>query len=163
GASFERTSEKTLCLMTQRRRLDDFLARKAEEAGAEVRDGASVAFDDGRGVVDREGVDAGVIVGAGGVDRAASRPVRRARHHGHGVALEGNAPLDARFRGRLVLELGVIPGGYAWVFPKGDHVNVGVGGWENEGPRLRNHLRRLCTVHRMDYGTLTDLRGYRLP
>jgi flavin-dependent dehydrogenase len=62
-----------------------------------------------------------------------------------------------------VLELGVVPGGYAWVFPKGDHVNVGVGGWESEGPRLRAHLRRLCSAHGVDADALTDLRGYRLP
>jgi geranylgeranyl reductase family protein len=163
GSSFERTSAHALCLMTQRRRLDDFLARKAEEAGAEFRDGASLTFDDGRAVVDGERVDAGVIVGADGVNGATSRAFGLARDHGHGVALEGNAPLDSRYRGRLVLELGVVPGGYAWVFPKGDHVNVGVGGWESEGPRLRDHLRRLCSVHRIDYGALTDVRGYRLP
>src|SRR5262249_44485087 len=153
----------TLCLMTQRRRLDDFLARKAEEAGAEFRDGTPVAFEDGRVVVEGEGVDADVVVGADGVNGATSRAFGLARDHGHGVALEGNAPLGARYRGRLVLELGVVPGGYAWVFPKGDHVNVGVGGWEREGPRLREHLRRLCFVHGVDYDGLTDLRGYRLP
>ena len=26
------------------------------------------------------------------------------------------------------------------MFPKGDHANLGVGGWESEGPRLREHL-----------------------
>src|SRR6266576_1839461 len=30
GSSFERSSDEALCLMTQRRRLDEFLARKAE-------------------------------------------------------------------------------------------------------------------------------------
>jgi geranylgeranyl reductase family protein len=163
GSSFERASDKTLCLMTQRRRLDDFLARHAQEAGAEFRDGALVAFEERRVVVNGERVDAGVVVGADGVNGATSRAFGLARDHGHGVALEGNAPLDARYRGRLVLELGVVPGGYAWVFPKGDHVNVGVGGWESEGPRLRDHLRRLCSVHGIDYPTLSDLRGYRLP
>ena len=39
-----------------------------------------------------------------------------------------------------MIEIADIPGGYAWVFPKGDHVNVGVGGWQTEGPRLREHL-----------------------
>src|SRR5215468_7420293 len=47
-SSFERTSDETLCLMTQRRRLDDFLARRAEEAGAEFRDGVPVAVEEGR-------------------------------------------------------------------------------------------------------------------
>jgi geranylgeranyl reductase family protein len=163
GASFERAYEQTLCLMTQRRRLDEFLARKAEEAGAEFRDGVPVRFDNGRVVVAGEPVRADVVVGADGVNGATARAFGLARGHGHGVALEGNAPLDARYRGRLVLELGVVPGGYGWVFPKGDHVNVGVGGWESEGPRLRDHLRRLCSVHGIEYAALADVRGYRLP
>ena len=42
-------------------------------------------------------------------------------------------------------------------------MNFGVGGWESEGPRLREHLRRLCAEHGADAAALTDLRGYRLP
>ena len=162
-SSFVRGSKAPLCLLTQRRRLDEFLAQRAAEAGAEFRDGVSVSFDDGDVLVDGERVRARAIVGADGVNGITARTFGLGRDHGHGVALEGNAPLDVRYRGRLVLELGVVPGGYAWVFPKGDHVNLGVGGWESEGPRLRDHLRRLCTHHGVAYETLTDVRGYRLP
>ncbi len=49
------------------------------------------------------------------------------------------------------------------MFPKGDHVNVGVGGWESEGPRLREHLERACAAYGLPAGELDDLRGYRLP
>src|SRR5215208_2193596 len=73
GRSFERASDEPLCLMTQRRRLDEFLARKAEQRGAEFRDGVSVSFDGGRVVVDGERVDARVIVGADGVNGTTSR------------------------------------------------------------------------------------------
>ncbi|MFL6069145.1 MAG: geranylgeranyl reductase family protein [Gaiellaceae bacterium] len=163
GSTFVRGSKSPLCLMTQRRRLDEFLARKAADAGAEFRDGVSVAFDGGDVLVEGERVQAPVIVGADGVNGITARALGLGREYGHGVALEGNAPLDARYRGKLVLELGVVPGGYAWVFPKGDHANFGVGGWESEGPRLRDHLRRLCAQHDVDYDALTDLRGYRLP
>jgi len=163
GWCFERTSVEPLCFMTQRRRLDELLALKAAEAGAEFRDGVSVSFPGGDAVVNGERVSADVIVGADGVNGATARTFGLARDHGHGVALEGNAPLDMRYRGRLDLELGVVPGGYAWVFPKRDHVNVGVGGWESEGPRLRDHLRRACREHGLDYDALTDVRGYRLP
>jgi len=62
-----------------------------------------------------------------------------------------------------VVELGAVPGGYAWIFPKGDHVNVGVGGWESEGPRLREHLERACTGYGLPADRLESLRGYRLP
>jgi geranylgeranyl reductase family protein len=152
--SFERASAEPLCLMTQRRRLDDFLAHKAQEAGAEFRDGTSLTLDGALDLAD-------VVVGADGVNGITARAA--GADFGHGVALEGNAPLDPRYRGKLVLELGVVPGGYGWVFPKGDHANFGVGGWESEGPRLREHLRRLCAEHGADYGQLQQLRGYRLP
>src|SRR6185503_21212849 len=83
-----------------------------------------------------------------------------------GVALEGNVPLE-RLHGELertaVIELAVLPGGYGWVFPKGDHANLGVGGWGSEGPRLRDHLARLAHAHRVDPAALTEIRGHRLP
>jgi geranylgeranyl reductase family protein len=161
--SFERESSTPLCMMTQRSRLDEFLARKATEVGAEFRDGVKVGFDNGDVLVDGERIAARVLVGADGANGATARAFGLAGGHGYGVALEGNAAYASRYRGKLVLELGVVPGGYGWVFPKGDHVNVGVGGWQSEGPRLRSHLHRLCDAHGVDAGKLTALRGYRLP
>jgi flavin-dependent dehydrogenase len=83
------------------------------------------------------------------------------------VALEGNLPYDRLpeddWRGMLVLELATLPGGYGWIFPKGDHVNVGVGGWGSEGPRLRDHLRALCEHYGIKVEELSNLRGHRLP
>lgn len=63
----------------------------------------------------------------------------------------------------MVIELAILPGGYGWIFPKGDHVNVGVGGWASEGPRLRERLRELCVAYGIDPTEVTDLRGHRLP
>ena len=84
-----------------------------------------------------------------------------------GVALEGNVPwslLDAdRFATTAVIEFGAPPGGYGWLFPKGDHANLGVGGWESEGPHLREHLARLARAYVIDPAAITDVRGHRLP
>jgi flavin-dependent dehydrogenase len=63
----------------------------------------------------------------------------------------------------MVLELAVVRGGYGWVFPKADHLNVGVGGDKSEAPRLREQLRRLCEMHGIDFGNATATRGFRLP
>jgi flavin-dependent dehydrogenase len=49
------------------------------------------------------------------------------------------------------------------VFPKGDHANLGVGGWLTEGPHLRAHLDRLAWAHGVDPSVVTDVRGHRLP
>ena len=96
-----------------------------------------------------------------------ARAVGLETRYRYGVALEGNVSYtrarEDRYRGRAVLELGVVPGGYGWVFAKGDHVNVGVGGWESEGPNLRGELKRLCRAHDLDEDKVDALRGYRLP
>ena len=166
---FERRSTSPLILMTQRRRLDAYLAERAQEAGAVFHDGAKVGSISSGGSVTVDGyrVRSGALIGADGVNGTTARAVGLDGGHDHAVALEGNVPFEAlsegRFRGRVLVELGTVPGGYAWVFPKGDHVNVGVGGWLREGPRLRAHLSRVCREYGIPEDRLERTRGYRLP
>jgi geranylgeranyl reductase family protein len=161
---FVRRTAEPLVLMTQRRRLDAFLVEQAQEAGAEFRDGAKIGFSPL--AVDGESIEATTVIGADGVNGATAKELGL-NDHEHEVALEGNVPYGpvprSRYARRAVVEFGVVPGGYGWVFPKGDHVNVGVGGWFHEGPRLRAHLGRLCREQRIPEDALTDVRGYRLP
>jgi flavin-dependent dehydrogenase len=125
-----------------------------------VSEDGTVRFGDGV-------VGADVVVGADGVNGVTTRSLGLEQRYRYGVALEGNVPYrqtsERRFRGRAVLELGVVPGGYGWVFAKSDHVNVGVGGWDSEGPRLRAHLARLCAAHGIHEDSVESVRGYRLP
>ena len=165
---FERRSDEPLVLMTQRRRLDAFLAEQAAAAGAVFRDGVTVegltVGPDGAELrVGGSPVHARVLVGADGVNGRIARAAGLGGGIVYGIALEGNGPLRDTQRGRATVELGVVPGGYGWVFPKEGHANYGVGGWAAEGPRLREHLRRLCSEHGVDAGALSDLHGRRLP
>ena len=165
---FERRSDVPLILMTQRRRLDAFLAEQAVAAGADFRDGVTVGGlsmgPDGASLrVGGDLVRAPVVVGADGVNGQIARSAGLGGGMVYGIALEGNGPLRPVRRGRATLELGVVPGGYGWVFPKAGHANYGVGGWAAEGPRLRVHLARLCEAHRVDPAALGDLKGRRLP
>jgi flavin-dependent dehydrogenase len=104
---------------------------------------------------------------ADGANGVSTRAVGLDDGRDYGVALEANVPYGAvpedEYRGLLCLELANVPGGYGWVFPKGDHVNVGVGGWEREGPRLRAHLARFCREYGIPESSLESVRGYRLP
>ncbi len=119
----------------------------ARVGGVEVAADMLVGADGANGVVAKTaGLDAGIV---------------------RGVALEGNVPwslLDAdRFATTAVIEFGAPPGGYGWLFPKGDHANLGVGGWESEGPHLREHLARLARAYAVDPAAIVDVRGHRLP
>jgi geranylgeranyl reductase family protein len=157
GPSFVRGS-RDLCLMTQRRRLDQFLVDRAVEAGTEFRDGMRA---------DLHSLEAPIVVGADGANGTTARALGLGGEIVNGVALEGNVSHarvnKKKYAGRMVLEFGVVPGGYGWVFPKGDHVNVGVGGWGAIGPHAREYLRVLCERHMIDPDDVTDVRGHRLP
>jgi flavin-dependent dehydrogenase len=165
---FERRSAVPLVRMTQRRRLDAFLVEQAAEAGAVFRDGVTVegvtVGPDGASLrVGGEPVHGRVLVGADGVNGRIAREAGLGGGILYGIALEGNGPLPEGQAGRATVEIGVVPGGYGWVFPKAGHANYGVGGWAAEGPRLRAHLRRLCVEYGVDDATLTDVQGRRLP
>jgi geranylgeranyl reductase family protein len=168
----ERPVDEPLVLMTQRKRLDAFLVEQAASAGAEFRDGVKVSDlvlegDCVRAHVNGTSVTAAHALLADGANGVSARAVGLDDGRAHGVALEANVPYgvvrEEDYRGLLCLELANVPGGYGWLFPKGDHVNVGVGGWEREGPRLREHLARFCREYGIPESSLENVRGYRLP
>jgi geranylgeranyl reductase family protein len=173
GPWVERGGGEALVLMTQRRRLDAYLAKQATHAGASFRDGAKVETVEARAdgvtiaLAGGERLQARALVGADGVNGVCNRALGLGGNREVGVAIEGNISYDRlrtdSYRGRIALELGVVPGGYGWVFPKGDHANVGIGGWGREGPRLREHLQGLCEQHGFRADELENVRGYRLP
>jgi geranylgeranyl reductase family protein len=172
GARCSRRSEKPLIRMTQRRRLDAYLAEQAAEAGADLRHGtpvSDVALDaDGASArLNGRRVRASFVIGADGANGIVARAAGLGDGIRCGVALEGNVSWSELGREpydeTAWVELGIVPGGYGWVFPKGDHANLGVGGWLDEGPRLRAHLARLAREHGVDTAMLTDVRGHRLP
>lgn len=166
---FEHRFPKPLAIMTQRSRLDAFLCEQAQTVGADFRDASPVrALQDtsvtlANGDVHR----AETIIAADGangvVRRALGLPRLRAA-----VALEGNAPRASQavaeaWTDAVGLELGSMPGGYGWVFPKADHCNVGLGGQPVAGPTLRQELSAYAGCEAFESDRLTDLRGHHLP
>jgi geranylgeranyl reductase family protein len=53
----------------------------------------------------------------------------------------------AKWKSRIQIDLGCIPGGYAWVFPKRDHLSIGVGCLASKARHLdRNHQKFLNSL-----------------
>ncbi len=172
GERFERTADQPVVFMTQRRRLDAHLAEQAVAAGVDFRDGVRVRTIDMAGAGGTVRTDAGsltgaVVIGADGCNGVSAKALGLGGGLTYGVAYEGNVGWDVLdhdyWRGRLLLEFATVPGGYGWVFPKGEHANFGVGGWAGEGPRLRQHLAELCGRYDVPPEAVTAVRGYRLP
>lgn len=172
GRRFERTSPHLLARMTQRSRLDAFLAEEAVRAGAEFRDGVPVRAVEIEGATARvrangDVYEAPVLIGADGVNGMTSAALGLQPRSEVAVAFEANYPLDealaSRWERAIALDLGGIPGGYGWIFPKRDHLNVGVGGWKSTGPTLRRRLDALGAFYGLDPARLSSHRGYTLP
>ena len=172
GRPFERSYPEPLSYMTQRSRLDAYLAERAAEAGADFRDGVlvrEVEVEGGRVRVRTEGdtYEGRTVVGADGANGVVARALGLQPVGEAAVGLEGNIGVSddvmEHWEWLVALDLGALPGGYGWVFPKGDHLNVGVGGWRYLGPTLRSHLSALCRYYGFDEGGLWALRGHYVP
>jgi geranylgeranyl reductase family protein len=147
---FTRTARRPLISMVRRADFDDALRKAAEDAGAVVRQATAVRGleEDGTGVRVRlaggAAIDAAAVVGADGSAGVTGR------HLGVDcdqvdLGLEVELPIPRRlqefWRGRALLDWGPLPGSYAWVFPKGDVLTVGVIAARGLGEPTRAYLR----------------------
>lgn len=175
GRDFRRRSSEPLCYMTQRSRLDAYLVEQATSAGACLRDGEtvrSVEIGDAcaRDVTVRTRgakYTGRALVGADGANGIVARATGLSGGRELAVALEGNVAcangVPGAWRETIAMDLGLIPGGYGWLFPKGDHLNLGVGGWQHFGPVLRTRLDAITAHFGFAPAGLEHLRGHHLP
>jgi geranylgeranyl reductase family protein len=190
GEPFDRRFREPLTYMTQRCRLDALLAERATEAGATFHDGEAVreidlspgggALNLGRPALnpggqalsltvrtDNAAYTTRVLIGADGANGLVGRASGLRPQFEEAVALEGNLTFSPDipddWKEYVGLDLGGLAGGYGWVFPKGEHLNLGVGAWKYAAFTLRPKLARLCRRYGFDPVALTNLRGHHLP
>ena len=167
-----RSSSGAIAYMTQRRHLDTFLAERAVEAGVTFRQREHIrsiergsdhitVHADGRTYRGR------VLVVADGANGVVAKMAGIRTDFLRGIALEGNISpkgvFPATWEKTMGIDLGDLQGGYGWVFPKGDHLNIGLGGWKHVGPRLRRELARSIESYCLDPTDLWGVRGHYLP
>jgi len=166
---FEHRYDAPLAIMTQRSRLDAFLVEQAAMVGADFRDGSPVrsVADTTVKLANGDVHEAEALIAADGANGVVRRALGLPRLRG-AVALEGNATRTgsaaaSRWSDAVGLELGSMPGGYGWVFPKGDHCNLGVGGYPAVASSLRAELQRYARSESFDGGARTNLRAHHGP
>ena len=159
----ERASRRgPLISMVRREEFDDALRKAAVGAGAQVREHATVRAVEAESagsdaavaggaagpgavvrLVDGTRLDARVVVGADGSSGVTARHVG-VRYEQVDLGLEVELPVPEevarRWRGRLLIDWGPLPGSYAWVFPKDDLLTVGVIAARGHGEATRRYL-----------------------
>ncbi len=134
---FTRNSATPMMYCTMRDRLDKFILDEAVQKGAVVRfeeqvtgvtqDAAGVKVETSKGTY-----HARLLIGAEGASGTVSRAIGLRDHIMQGLAWEAELKPPPgfleKFGSTVFLDWGTFPGGYGWIFPKKDHISVGVGG-----------------------------------
>ncbi len=151
---------------------DFFLVRKAQKLGAALVDGQRVTrvLASGDWVETSAGDNvfrSRLVVGADGAYSVVARELGLAENSEYVMGMESEVVVPeeelAKWKSRVQADLGCVPGGYAWVFPKRHHLSVGVGSLASRARHLkRNHQKFLDSLGIGNY-TVTRLSSHLIP
>ena len=170
--SFTKSYPKPLIHMVMRDEFDQILVQRAREAGATLADdeGVSQVQTTEQGVrveTANHVLTAQIAVGADGARSivAAGAGLMQGVDLGIGLEAEISVPGQrlVQWESLMGLDLGHMRGGYGWVFPKKDHLSVGVGSPLRQARRLKSSYQAVLKSHGLDDHTATRIRSHWLP
>ena len=136
-------------VMVMRDRLDAFVLSQAR---AEVRDSTKVVGvteeKDRVQVRTADGQEwvAHYLLGADGANSVVARALGLRQRKVLGAAIEAevqvDAPTLAEYAQTAFFDFGAVPGGYLWIFPKKEHLSVGIGVFGQSHADLKGILKR---------------------
>ncbi len=144
------TKGKAICTFAVRSKFDLLNFETVINQGADfevVRDISAISKT-GEGlsiVADGKLIKARYVLGADGANGVVRRLCPSGGSFYRGFALEGLVPYAAiGDEPRAEIFFGVVNHGYGWLFPKGDHVNVGIYTCDDQVALSKNRLRQYC-------------------
>jgi geranylgeranyl reductase family protein len=147
-------SRNAVCAMTVRQELDHFCLQQTRRAGAEFAlIGPISGFDiNSDGVVVRtteRDYRARFLIGADGVHSRVRQLLygESPRWFWRGFALEARVYPTNGHRSDLIFDFAPVRRGYGWVFPKRDHLNVGLGVYDDSGAQKLDRARLSSYIH----------------
>ncbi len=173
AGQFVRSYHRPLVYMVMRDRFDYYLVEQAVGAGAVLVDRAPAI----RVAVGPSGVEvrtergtfaAEALVGADGANGIVARCLGLAGDFHHAPAWENEVVPDAvtlqRWRGLVGVDLGTAgAGGCGWVFPKRDHLSVGVAAHQWRARGIKSLYHRYAERSGLWSAPVLRRRGHRLP
>jgi geranylgeranyl reductase family protein len=86
------------------------------------------------------------LIGADGANSRVARLAGLRRDKQMGMAIEVEVPVDdgllEEYADTALFIFGTPPFGYLWIFPKAEHLSVGIGAFEGQGSDVKHILRR---------------------
>jgi flavin-dependent dehydrogenase len=102
-----------------------------------------------------------LVVGADGAYSVVARELGMGRSMEYIAGIESEIVMPeeelAKWKSRAQMDLGCIPGGYAWVFPKRNHLSIGVGCLASKARHLNRHNQKF--LNSLSIGSYTIARS----
>ena len=171
---FKQTVDYPVLATVRRDKFDFYLIKKAIEAGADLRERAAFQLLRGEAgnleIITSGGTfKARVVVGADGVNSRVEKALGLRISRNVMTAMEGQVFLkegrDLWNAERAVcFDLGFVPQGYAWVFPKAHHFSVGVLSTSRKISNLKPHFTSYLKMKGLSAdGNVKSLRTHLIP
>jgi geranylgeranyl reductase family protein len=145
---------------------DHFLVQRAQQLGAVLMDGHKVTqIQVSADWVEISTTDnifrSRLVVGADGAYSVVARELGMGRNIEYLVGIESEIVVAgeelAKWKSRVQIDLGCIPGGYAWVFSKRNHLSVGAGCLASKARYLNRHHQKF--LNSLGIGSYTIARS----
>lgn len=155
---FVRETDKPLVYNVGRDRFDSFLMEKAAEQGAKFFQQEEVVdVSEEKDFVDigtdRRKIRGSVVVGADGALSVVAKYLYAGElTFQRDIGLEAEVVVRAqdleRLQNTILIDWGTMPSGYAWVFPKEDHLSIGAGGPFELARSVKSYYERFLKLLR---------------
>jgi geranylgeranyl reductase family protein len=171
--AFQITSPEPLAYMVMRDRFDAHLINAAQSFGVEVHENERVTAvqdgGDGSKVQTSRGCyQTRILVGADGANSIVARSLFPRGYGRSTSGVEGEAVVQRRpaslDSGTIVLDIGAVKGGYAWVFPKLHNLSIGAAEFQRGGDSAKSGYDRILRQESMFTGMAPpSRRGHPMP
>jgi geranylgeranyl reductase family protein len=166
GSPYLGQHSQPLIYTVMRDGFDYFLVTRAQQLGAVLMDGQMVtSIQTGADWVDVSTADdifhCRLVVGADGAYSIVARELGMGRSMEYIAGIESEIVVPeeelAKWKSRVQIDLGCIPGGYAWVFPKRNHLSIGAGCLASRARHLDRHYQKF--VNSLSIGSYTIVKS----
>ena len=151
---------------------DHFLVKRAQQRGAMLMDGQKVAqirvSADWVEISTADNVfRSRLVVGADGAYSVVSRELGMGRSIEYNTGIESEVVVPeeelAKWKSRVQMDLGCVLGGYAWVFPKRNHLSIGVGCLASKARHLNHHHQKFLNSLSIGSYTIAKSSSHLIP
>jgi geranylgeranyl reductase family protein len=172
GSSYLGQHSQPLIYTVMRDVFDYFLVEKAQQLGAVLIDGQKVMqVQVGADWVEIPTADnlfrTRLVVGADGAYSVVARELGMGMSIEYLVGMESEVVVPeeelAKWKSRVHIDLGCIPGGYAWVFPKRNHLSIGAGCLVSKARGLNRRYQKFLTLLGMGNYTIARSSSHLVP